>query len=639
MKKLFLLVLSLIAMADLFGQSQGISYQAVIIDKKAQEVPGVDISGNALPNHAIQIRFTILDSTGSIEYQEEHSTTTDAYGMINLTIGKGNVTSTSPNLFNEIDWNGAPKDLKVDISLSNTDIFYTDFSFQELNFVPYAYHKNITATGTMIIDGITNLKSRLNVTNGSPTFLSGNLTVDSTTTLQKNLTVNAPSSLKGQVTVSAGLTGDKTSYDAYPLRVEGATQGVAVKIKGSRSSSNSFVTFWDDEKIQGRIEGQTTDELLSDPEYIFDNVLFANEILRSTVDVAKAVAGVVSASSSSTVCAGLGACVTAPVPSLIVGAAAQLVMDIANLALGVAEPIIYNVSKHANIGVTYQSGAGDYAEWLLKLNPAEKFIPGDIVGVKGGYITKSTENADHFMVISHKPIVLGNMPDEGRETSYEKVAFMGQVPVKVIGKVQVGDYILPSGSNNGTGVAVSPNNMQPDQYQKIVGVAWSSSESMDYSLVNVAVGLNANDGIRLSIQQEQKINAQAEEISSLKAQISQMNAVLAQVVPNYATLMQKNQVTSGPVVASSQPENGMAGERTVIYYDVTRDQILEGIALAEKTLREKGVDLSTNPFFQKLKTEPGYKDSFVTDVVAQIKTELDATYQREIKSGARVVRF
>ena len=639
MKQLFLLALSLFVMADLFGQSQGISYQAVIIDKNPQEVPGVDISGNIMPNHAIQVRFTILDAVGTIEYQEEHSTSTDAFGMINLTIGRGTIAAASPNTFAEIDWNGAPKDLKVDISLSSTDIFYTDFSFQQLTFVPYAYHKNITATGSMIIDGITNLKSRLNVTNGSPTFLSGRLTVDSTTTLQKDLTVNAKSSLKGQVTINTNGTGDKSTYDSYPLRIEGASQGLAVKIKGTRSSSNSFVTFWDDEKIQGRIEGQTTGELFVDPEYIFDNVLFVNEIIRSTVDVAKAVAGVVSASSSSTVCAGLGACVTAPVPSLIVGAAAQLVMDIANLALGIAEPIIYNVSRHLNIGVTYQSGAGDYAEWLPKQNLSEKFFPGDIVGVRGGVITKSTESADHFMVISHQPIVLGNMPQEGMEANYEKVAFMGQVPVKVIGKVQIGDYILPSGSNNGTGIAVSPDNMQPEHYQKIVGVAWASSESMQYGFVNVAVGLNANDGVQLSIKQEQKINAQAAEINGLKEQINQMNAVLAQVVPNYSTLMQANQPKSASAAAARQPENGMAGERTVIYYDVTKDQIVEGIALAEKILQEKGIDLSTNAFFVKLRTEPGYKDAFVIDVVASIKTELDATYAREVKSGARVIRF
>ncbi|UCG28364.1 MAG: hypothetical protein JSV24_03105, partial [Bacteroidales bacterium] len=543
--------------------------------------------------------------------------------------------------FSEIDWNGTPKALKVDISLSDTDIFYTDFSYEELTFVPYAYHRNITATGSLEVDGMTSLKSRLDVTDGSPTFLSGDLTVDQYTTLNNNLTVNAESSMKGQVTINPdfGEDKDKSSYASYPLRVEGGNQGIAVKIKGSRTSDNYFVTFWDEKNIQGRIEGQTTTDLLTDPEYIFDNVLFANEIIRSTVDVAKAVAGVASASSSSTVCAGLGACVTAPVPSLIAGAIAEVVMESANLALVIAEPIMYNVFKHTNIGVTYQSGSGDYAEWLPKLNPDEKFQPGDIVGTKGGFITKSTDNADHLMVISHSPIVLGNMPKEGKEAEYEKVAFMGQVPVKVIGNVQPGDYIIPDGNNNGAGIAVSPDEIKPGQYCKIVGIAWSGSESLQYGFVNVAVGLNANDVAKLGIKQEQKIKEQEEEINSLKEQISLMNDILSQLVPNYASLIQTSQQKNSSQAELYQDQTELTDERTITYYEVTREQILEGISLAKKTLEERGVDITSYPFFERLETEPEFKESFIKDTLASIKNELDKCFEEDAKSGARVIKL
>lgn len=639
MKKLFFLALSFFMIVELFGQTQGISYQAVIIDKNSQEIPGVDITGNILPKKSLLVRFTILDAAGTIEYQEEHATTTDEYGMINLIIGWGTQTTISPNPFAGIDWDGASKDLKVDISLSDIDVFYTDFSYEELTFVPYAYHKNITATGTMIIDGATTLKSRLDVTDGSPTFLSGNLTVDEYTTLQNDLTVNAASGLNGQVTINADVNGDKTSYDSYPLRVEGSNQGIAIKVDGSRSSDNHFVTFWDDEKMQGRIEGQTTGELLTDPEYIFDNVLMANEIIRSGVDVAKAIAAIVSASSSSTVCVGLGACVTAPVPSLIVGAIAEAVMEAANLVLCIAEPIIYNISKHANIGITYQSGAADYAEWLPKANPDEEFQPGDIVGVKAGGISKTTENADNLMVISYNPIVLGNMPEEGKETNYEKVAFMGQVPVKVLGKVQPGDYIIPSGMNNGTGIAVSPEIMRPDQYHKIIGIAWSGSESLQYEYVNVFVGVNTNGIARLSMQQYQKIQEQEGEIDSLKNQINKMNSVLDQLLPGYSSLMQNEEDNTASSTNTIPDSDDLIGERTVIYYKVTEEQILEGISLAEKTMEERGIDLSENEFFVKIKTDPEYRNNFVNEVLTSVKKELDARYEEDIKLGAKVITF
>ncbi|OFX89190.1 MAG: hypothetical protein A2W99_01650 [Bacteroidetes bacterium GWF2_33_16] len=622
----------------LWGQSQGINYQAVIIDSKSQEIPGKDINDNILPNRDIKIRFTILDANGTIDYQEEHATTTDEFGMINVIIGWGVRTTNSPALFIEIDWNGAPKDLKVDISISETETFYVDFSYQELTFVPYAYHKNITATGTLIVDGVTSLKNRLNVTNGSPTFLTGTLSVDEQTTLHNNLTVNSTSNLNGQVVINTNVGGESSSQESYPLLVQGSDQGIAIKVNGTRSSGNYFATFFDDAGVQGRIEGQTTSELLSDPEYIFDNVLFANEIVRSTVDVAKAAAGVVSASSSSTACAGLGACVTAPIPSLIAGAIAEVVMESANLALCITEPILYNVYAHQNIGVTYQSGAGDYAEWLPKANLNETLMPGDIVGVKGGLISKMTNMAEFYMVISKKPIVLGNMPTEGKEDEFAKVAFMGQVPVKVFGEVKSGDYIIPGGNNNGAGIAVSPEDIKPEEYQKIVGIAWSETSAQDYSYVNVAVGLNTNDVIRLSIKQQQKITEQETEINELKDQLNKMNNVLAQVIPGYSELMQNNQQESydaNTLKVDQETDNA----ETVIYYEVTREQVLEGLSMAEQILKEKGIDINTHPFFVKVKSEPQYKESFINEVLSSVKNEMEKSMNLDSKSGKSVIKL
>ena len=41
--------------------------------------------------------------------------------------------------------------------------------------------------------------------------------------------------------------------------------------------------------------------------------------------------------------------------------------------------------------------------------------------------------ADRVMAISRAPIVLGNMPPVGETDGFEKVAFMGQVPAKIVG--------------------------------------------------------------------------------------------------------------------------------------------------------------------------------------------------------------
>ncbi|MBL0109617.1 MAG: hypothetical protein IPP42_01615 [Saprospiraceae bacterium] len=68
---------------------------------------------------------------------------------------------------------------------------------------------------------------------------------------------------------------------------------------------------------------------------------------------------------------------------------------------------------------------------------------------------------------------------------------MGQVPVTVFGTVNLGDYIIPNGRNNGVGYAVAPKDIKSDEIKNIVGIAWSTSEDpLRMNLVNVAVGLN-----------------------------------------------------------------------------------------------------------------------------------------------------
>ena len=68
------------------------------------------------------------------------------------------------------------------------------------------------------------------------------------------------------------------------------------------------------------------------------------------------------------------------------------------------------------------------------------------------------------------------------------VSFTGQVPVYVVGTVNEGDYIIPSASNDGIGVAVAPEKITYEQFLQSVGVAWESSNDFGLKRVNVAVG-------------------------------------------------------------------------------------------------------------------------------------------------------
>ena len=61
MKKLVLLAIVLLASIQISAQTDGMSYQAVILNPKAQEIPGADVSGNVLPNKSLFIfKFVIF---------------------------------------------------------------------------------------------------------------------------------------------------------------------------------------------------------------------------------------------------------------------------------------------------------------------------------------------------------------------------------------------------------------------------------------------------------------------------------------------------------------------------------------------------------------------------------------------------
>src|SRR5690606_29697667 len=96
---------------------------------------------------------------------------------------------------------------------------------------------------------------------------------------------------------------------------------------------------------------------------------------------------------------------------------------------------------------------------------------------------------------------------------------------KVRGQVLTGDYILPSGLNDGTGIAVSPQRIKPEQYGKIVGIAWSAaSGDGKISMVNMAIGLNANDVARLAVQQEKRIAKLEKDFLTLEKRLAALES-------------------------------------------------------------------------------------------------------------------
>lgn len=129
MKKLLLFVLLFVSVVA--NAQKGISYQAVILDPAKIEIPGQDISGQPFVNGNVNVKFVILSGTTS-QFEEVQQTKTDAYGLVNLTIGS--VASTA---FNAMTWDANQKTLQVFVSF-NSGASYTKVSDQKLTYSPYA---------------------------------------------------------------------------------------------------------------------------------------------------------------------------------------------------------------------------------------------------------------------------------------------------------------------------------------------------------------------------------------------------------------------------------------------------------------------------------------------------------------------
>ncbi len=152
-------------------------------------------------------------------------------------------------------------------------------------------------------------------------------------------------------------------------------------------------------------------------------------------------------------------------------------------------------------GVVLAGPGSDYAEWLPLRRSTEVLEPGDIVAWTPQGITRNTTQALRLMVVSSNPIVAGNAPPQEERNGWAPVAFVGQVPVKVRGPVQAGDFVLPSGRNDGTGVAVSPGALRADQVGQVVGRALESASGPGLHTVKVLVGLPQTDILQAMLLQ------------------------------------------------------------------------------------------------------------------------------------------
>ncbi|MEL6987399.1 MAG: hypothetical protein AAGK97_06170, partial [Bacteroidota bacterium] len=344
-------------------------------------------------------------------------------------------------------------------------------------------------------------------------IVEGGLGVEGNINAGGNLTVQGDLIASGLI-IDGKRQGPDDDINSYPVQLTGKEQGIAIKIdKETPTAENNFITFFDeDNDAVGRIEGQSKVDILESETWIIETAFLTAAVASSIASIGTDIAvnttdlgvqtGRLVTDGVNQVLAIVGAiggaieggagvldaiCVAViAVLDLTYGAielANSAISDFVATSIGlldlttnVANLIQYEVLVFKNSGSTFSSGSADYAEWLPRANALEHFSSGDVVGIIDGKITKSYEDAAQFMVISSDPFMLGNMPSEHEESNYEMVAFMGQVPIKVMGTVASGDYLIASLEHPGMAEAVKPSNITVQQCERIVGTAWGSSD-------------------------------------------------------------------------------------------------------------------------------------------------------------------
>ena len=465
------------------------------------------------------------------------------------------------------------------------------------------------APTTLINKGETLLEKKVEITDatGSTSPSNGALVVSGGVGIGQNLNVD------GQVVIdhSNNAAVGKGSKASHPVYLKGKNQGMAIELNVNANKDNQYIGFWDNGGKRGSIQAETQAERLLSLEYILMT-------LQHVFDVGDAAVSLVSDVTDFRVGVGLGAVTVTPGPSKIAYSVALIIV----LAVQVTTEQTTYINDY---GVAYNSGNADYAEWLRRADPGESLVFGDIVGARGGKISRKIQDGDMVMVISKSPIVLGNTPPEAEEQYYEKCAFLGQVPVKVVGPVQIGDYIVPSGKDNGVGVAVAPSELDAVLAAQVVGIAWSSLAAGTPGYVNVAVGMPVKSGIEVLQRQE-------ESIASLQTRMDAMEVILRELIPDFDERMARQGIDMSAVdAAAPAPRDGKVGGSTVPNDPVpgrgepnadllTEDILKKAIGIARDNLQAMGQNPEEIPLMNQLENSSSFRTTYLTALKSMIRS-------------------
>ena len=99
-----------------------------------------NVSGTVMSDSPIGLRISIRDltETGTVVFQEEHVTTTNDFGLFNLSIGGGVAILGT---IQSVNWSSGAKFIEIEADLTG-GTSYEAFGISQLLSVPYALYAN-----------------------------------------------------------------------------------------------------------------------------------------------------------------------------------------------------------------------------------------------------------------------------------------------------------------------------------------------------------------------------------------------------------------------------------------------------------------------------------------------------------------
>ena len=215
---------------------QLINYQAVAHDQ----------TGAVLDSQMIYIKVSIINSnTGNADYSEEHTVTTNKYGLFSLLVGDGSPIGPS---FSNINWESYNYELEISLGSSSGSL--NQLASDPLVTVPYAFHAETVKHGDNWGTDVVNV-SGANIS-GNGTTANPLIVIDNDTSSNNEiqaLTILGDTiylSNNGGTVILPSSTGDNWGTDV--VNVSGAN------ISGDGTSGNPLIVIDNDTSANNEIQ-------------------------------------------------------------------------------------------------------------------------------------------------------------------------------------------------------------------------------------------------------------------------------------------------------------------------------------------------------------------------------------------------